>query len=105
MRIDTLCKSLCGNNIYCLTITNDLQMDYMSREEEREKFQIFEYDKGGCIKTVMREKKAVVKKPKKKEVTITNTPSTQASGTGQTTVITKKKKASSMKKGTAEQSP
>lgn len=96
MRIDTLCKSLCGNNIFCLTITNDLQTDYMSREEEREKFQVFEYDKGGCLKTVMREKKAaIVKKPRKKEVTVTNTPSTQASGTGgQTTILTKKKKSS-----------
>jgi len=95
MRIDTLCKSLCGNNIFCLTITNDLQTDYMSRDEEIERFRVFEYDKGGCLKTVMREKKAIVKKPRKKEVTVTNTPSTQASGTGgQTTILTKKKKPS-----------
>ena len=99
MRIDSLCKSLCGNIIYCLTITNDLQTDYMTSEEEQERFRTFEYDKGGCLKTAMREKK-IKKKVPKKDVTLTNTPSTQASV--QNSVISKKKKHSTAKKGTAE---
>ncbi len=66
MRIDTLCRSLCGNMIYCLTITNDLKDNYMSTEEEIESFRNFEYEKGGCLKTVMKEKK-VKKRSSKKE--------------------------------------
>jgi hypothetical protein len=62
MRIDTLCRSLCGNEVYSLTITNDLHSFYMSTEEEIEAFRAFEYDRGGNLKTVLREKR--VKKQK-----------------------------------------
>lgn len=39
----------------------------MSSKEEIEQFRIFEYDKGGCLKTVMKEKKSLKKKSSKKE--------------------------------------
>jgi|LauGreDrversion4_2_1035121.scaffolds.fasta_scaffold56758_4 hypothetical protein len=65
MRIDTLCKSLCGNSIYCLTITNDLAEDYMTREQERESFRYFEYDNGGVLKTLQKEKRTKKKNSKK----------------------------------------
>lgn len=57
MRISTLSKSLCGNLIYCLTITNDLKDTYLSASEEMEQFRVFEYERGGCMKTALREKK------------------------------------------------
>ena len=111
LRIDTLCKSLCGNRIYCLTITNDIQTEYLSREEEIEKFRVFEYEKGGCLKTAMREMK-LKKRPSKKEkdsggtgsITV-STSATSANGTAPNTVSTKKKKAHIIKKGSSASGP
>jgi hypothetical protein len=69
MRIDTLCRSLCGNPVYCLTITNDLPETYLTSEEEVDQYRNFEYDNGGQYRTVVtREKK--VKKRKKDKINI-----------------------------------
>lgn len=68
MRIDSLCKSLCGNDIFCLTITNDLEDTYMSTEQEIEQYRIFEYEKGGCLKTVLKERKFLQKKKQSNKI-------------------------------------
>ena len=52
MRIDTLCHSLCGNPIFTLTITNDID-SYLSSEQEIYQFRRFEYDGNGELKTVV----------------------------------------------------
>ena len=66
MRIDTLCRSLCGNPVYCLTITNDLQGTYMSSKEECEQYRQFEYENGGLYRTVVTREKKVKKRKKDK---------------------------------------
>ena len=65
MRIDTVCNSLCGNPIFCLTITNDIH-DYLTSEQEIHQFRRFCYEGNGELKTVVREKK-IKKKQLKKE--------------------------------------
>lgn len=57
VKIDALCRSLCGNLCYSLTITNDISLTYYSSKEEIEAFKIFEYFKGKNPNALTKEKK------------------------------------------------
>jgi hypothetical protein len=45
MRLDYICNSLGQAPVYGLTITNDIQTAYVSRNKEILKFQNYEYQK------------------------------------------------------------
>lgn len=44
MRIDYICKSLGGVPMYGMTITNNIQTDYITQEEEIQLYRQFEYE-------------------------------------------------------------
>ena len=70
MRIDTLCNSLCGNPIFTLTITNDIE-NYLSSEQEIHQFRRFCYDGNGELKTTIvrqSDQKKIKKKLKKDKI-------------------------------------
>ena len=70
MRIDTLCNYLCGNPVYCLTITNDLHETYMSSRDECEQYKHFEYENGGQYRTVVTRDKKGKKRKKADKINI-----------------------------------
>lgn len=44
MRIDYICKSLGGVPMYGMTITNNIQTEYITQEEEIKLYRQFEYE-------------------------------------------------------------